>query len=175
MKKLKFALAALLIIALIVGCGIATGSFTFGYEIDDTIESTNATLEYEYIDLTTIEDYNDHKDDLKSLDNVAIVGTILNNGPGAVSGEVWLAYDSTFTDPDTVRYYGTRIFVTTGIPEDILLYINWEDGLGWIENFPEVQTAVLDSAYLVIYGLGDADIFDVELDIDIIFTVTAGL
>ena len=133
MKKLKFALAALLIIALIVGCGIATGSFTFGYEIDDT------------------------------------------NGPGAVSGEVWLAYDSTFTDPDTVRYYGTRIFVTTGIPEDILLYINWEDGLGWIENFPEVQTAVLDSAYLVIYGLGDADIFDVELDIDIIFTVTAGL
>lgn len=180
MKKIKFALAALLITALVIGCGLVSGSFTFGYEIEGTIESTNATLEYEYVDLTTIDDYNDHREDLHSLDNVALVGTILNNGPDPISGEVWLAYDTSYAQygadgPDSVRANGTRIYATTYIPVGIELYVDWEDALGWIENFEEVQTAVLDSAYFVMYGLGDSDIFDVEMDLDVIFTVTAGL
>jgi hypothetical protein len=87
-----------------------------------------------------------------------------------------MAYDSTYADPATVRANGTRIFYTHyPIPAGIPLIVNWEDGLDYIENFPEIQTAVLDSAYLVIYGLGDADEFNMAMDIDVIFTVTAGL
>jgi hypothetical protein len=181
MKKIKYALAALLITTLVVGCGLITGSFTFGYEIDGTITSTNASLEYEYIDLTTIEDYNNHRDDLHSLDNIAIVGCFTNNGTEPISGEIWLAYDTTYAlygadGPDSVRANATRIYMThSPIINGVLLCVDWEDGLAFIEGFPEIQTAVLDSAYLVIYGLGDADEFNVEMDIDIIFTCTGGL
>lgn len=175
MNKIKYSLAALLAVSLVVGCGIATGSFTFVYEIDDLIESTQADLDFEYVDLNTIEDYSDHRDNLHSLDNVAILGTILNHGPGEASGEAWLAYDSSYADPATVRANGTRIFVSPGIPIGITLNIDWEDGLSYIENFSEIQTAVLDSGYFVIYGLGDNPEFHVEMDVDIIFTITAGL
>jgi len=181
MNKIKYALAALLAVSLVIGCGIATGSFTFVYEIDDTITSTHASLEYEYVDLTTIDDYNDHRDNLHSLDNVAVVGSFENIGLSVIYGEVWLAYDTAYATygangPDSVRAHGTRIFTTPApIPIGVPLAVNWEDGLAWIENFPEIQTAVLDSSYFVLYGLGSTDDFQMEMDIDIIFTITAGL
>jgi hypothetical protein len=178
MSKIKYALAALLAVTIVVACGIATGSFTFGYELGGEIHSTNANLEWKSIDLTTIEDYNDHKDKLKSVDNVAIVGIVRNLGNTAVSGEVWLAYDSTYADygnnsPDTVRTYATRIFVSPVISPGDSLIIDWEDGLSYIENFAEVQTAV-ELGQFVLYGLGDSQFFDVYIDVDIIFTITAG-
>jgi hypothetical protein len=181
MNKKILILAALLILSLVIACGLVSGSFTFGYEVEGTITSSNASLEFEYVDLTTIDDYNDHRDDLYSLDNVAIVGIFENTGPDPFSGEVWLAYDSVYAaygadGPDSVRANATRIFTTpVPIPAGILLEINWEDGLSVIENFSEVQTAVLDSAYFVLYGLGDSDVFSMAMDIDIIFTCTGGL
>lgn len=179
MNKIKLALAALLTVSLIIGCGIATGSFTFGYELDGPISSTNANLEWESIDLTTIDDYNDHKDKIKSVDNIALVGVVHNLGNTAVSGEVWLAYDSTYGDygnnsPDTVRAHGTRIFVSPVIPTSDSLVIDWEEGLSYIENFAEVQAAV-ELGQFVLYGLGDSQFFDVYIDVDIIITITAGL
>jgi len=175
MNKKRIALTALLIASLIIGCGIATGTFTFGYELNGTIESSNASLEFEYVDLTTIDDYNDHKDNLKSVDNIAVVGSIINDGVAAVSGEIWLVdNDTTYTDPDTVKHYGTRIFVSPVIPAGDTLDIDWSDGLSYIENFSAVQTAV-ELGQFVLYGLGDSDAFEVTMDIDIIFTITAGL
>jgi len=183
MNKIEYALAALLAVSIVIGCGIATGSFTVGYEIDGVLHSTHARLEYEYVDLNTIQDYVDHKENLHTLDNVAIVGMIENIGDitSAIVGEAWLAYDTIWATygangPDSVREHGTRIFMTpfpiiSGHP----IPINWEDGLAWMENFPEIQTAVLDSEYFVIYGLARQDQFDMDMDIDIIFTFTAGL
>ena len=175
MNKINFAFAALLIAALITACGIATGSFTFGYELDGPIDSSSATLDREVIDLNSIEDYNDHKDQIKSVDNVALVGWVANNGP-QVSGEVWLVNfpDSMYTDPDTVRYYGTRIFVSPVIPSGDTLMIDWSDGLSYIENFAAVQDAV-EGGQFVLYGLGDDPNFDVYMNVNVIITITAGL
>jgi len=181
MNKIEYALAALLAVSLVVACGIATGSITVGYEIDGVIESSSATLDFEYVDLNTIDDYVEHKDNLNSLDNVAIVGTIENVGSNSIFGEAWLAYDTVYaqygTDgPDSVRANGTRIFATPlPIPVGVPLMIDWDDGLAWIEGFPEIQTAVLDSEYFVIYGLAAEDDFAMDMDIDIIFTFTGGL
>ena len=176
MNKINFALAALLAAALMTACGIATGSFTFGYELNGPIDSSNATLDKETIDLTTVEDYNDHKDQIKSVDNVALVGKVYNTGNTAVSGEVWLVAfpDSNYTDPDTVRHYGTRIFVSPVIAPSDSLIIDWDNGLDYIENFPAVQDAVMLGQF-VLYGLGDSQFFNVYIDADVIITITAGL
>lgn len=176
MNKTKLALVTLLAISLIVACGIATGSFTIGYELDGPIESTDADLDREVIDLTTISDYNDHKDEIKSVDNIAVVGTAYNYGNTPVSGEVWLVDfpDSNYTDPDTVRYYGTRIFVSPVIQPGEELVIDWANGLDYIENFSDVQAAV-ELGQFVLYGLGDSQFFYVYFDVSIIITFTAGL
>lgn len=181
MNKTKLALAALLAASLIVACGLATGTITIVYELDDDIHSTEATLEWEAIDLTTIEDYNDHKDKIKSVDNVALVGVVHNIGNTPVSGEVWLVdYPDTLYDtygedgPDSVRANGVRIFVSPVIPTSDSLVIDWEDGLSYIENFAEVQAAV-ELGQFVLYGLGDSQFFDVYMDVDVIITITVGL
>ena len=173
MNTIKLALSALLAAVLAIGCGIATGTFSFVVEIDGTIASNQASLEWEHIDLTIIEYYNDHKDKIKSVDQVAMVGSIANNGPD-VSGEIWLAYDTTYSTPAEVRANSTRIFVSSVIPSGDTLIVNWSDGLAFIENFAAVQDAI-ELGDFVLYGLGDNSIFDVEMDIDIIVTITAGL
>ncbi len=173
MNTKTLALTALLIATLIIGCGIITGTFTIVYEVEGLISSTEADLQYESIDLNTIDDYQKHKDKIKSVDHVAVVGTVFNWGNTPVSGEIWLAYDSTYTRPDTVRHYGTRVFVSPVIEPGELLEIEWEDGLSYIENFPAIQDAV-EVGQFVIYGLGDSQFFYVVMDIDIIVTVTAG-
>jgi len=167
------ALTALLIAAFIVACGIATGTFTIVYEIDDTISSTQADLQYEAVDLNTIEDYQEHQDLIQSVDHIAIVGTVLNYGNTPVSGEVWLAYTDTLDTPAEVRSVGTRVFVSPVIPPGGSLEIDWQDGLSYIENFSEIQDAV-ELGQFVIYGLGDSQFFYVVMDIDIIVTLTAG-
>lgn len=163
-----------LVVVFIVGCGIGTGTFTFTYEIDDTIVSSNATLDKINIDLTTESTYEDYKDKIKSVDQVAVVGLVVNNHSlVTVSGEVWLAYNGSYTDPEVVKDNGVRIFISPEIDPGEQLSINWEDGLAYIENFSDLQDAIKTGNFWI-YGLGDKDEFDVTMDIDIIITFTAG-
>lgn len=72
------------------GCVLISGQFLVQLEIGDlSINSATAVSGY-YVDLSTNSTYNDHKDDIKSLEDIALVGSIHNTGLSSLTLSVYL-------------------------------------------------------------------------------------
>src|SRR4029077_6805852 len=72
------------------GCVLISGQFLVQLEIGDlSINSATAVNGY-YVDLSTNSTYNDHKDDIKSLEDIALVGSIHNTGLSSLTLNVYL-------------------------------------------------------------------------------------
>jgi len=174
MKKYIWLSAAALLLIGIVGCGITTGQFTIVYSVDD-IASTDNDVEMYWLDLNSEPDYADHKDNLKNVESIAIVAFLWNHADEDASGEVWVATDSMYTTADEVRDNGTRIFVSPSIPANDSLMVDWEDSYAHMENVDYLEDLIMDVGAFAIYGLADETPFDVEIQAEIVITLTAGL
>ncbi len=166
-----FPLAGLLFLA---GC-LVSGTFVIDVDIDDTDVVTTSEFQYFLVDLTDNGDWEDHKDDIKYIDNVGFELWVENNGDAAVTGEFYIAreHDAGTDEADEVRDVATRIL--SGIelaPGDN--YIDWPTSLGHVENLDSLK-AITETGTFVIYGLTETLPFDITLDsATVIVTVTAG-
>jgi len=91
MKTFRKSPALLALAALAAaGCILTSGQFVAHYALPDSAFNTGGTFQGEIVDLNTIGEYNDHKQDLKRVDDLALVGDIRNNGAAAVQVEAWI-------------------------------------------------------------------------------------
>ena len=130
-KHIKSAVA-LLIPVILAGC-IASGTFTIIFDLDEFVSSSSG-MEVVEVNLAENDTYNDHKDQIKSIDQVTVTGWFINLEPQDNQAEIWLSYDGTYTTPAEVRSNATRVFMTPVIPGGDSLLIEWSDGLSHIEN-----------------------------------------
>lgn len=169
-KRAKFTLAVLLAL-FIAGC-IASGTITFKFPLDDFVSSSSG-LEVQEIDLTTNSDYNDHKDEIRSVDQIEVVGWFHNLLQTENQAEIFISDDGTFDDPDTVRTYATRVFVSPSIPGNDSVFISWAEARDHLENVPALRDAV-DEGYFWIYGIAENSPYLVRYDLTLIITITVG-
>jgi hypothetical protein len=111
MDTLRKSLALLAVAALAAaGCILTSGQFVVTYALPDATFSTGGTFQGELVDLNTIAEYNDHKQDLERIEDMALVGDITNNGATAVQAEAWIVPDATTAptgvDADAVKLWG---------------------------------------------------------------------
>ena len=71
MKNLRWIVPALAIALAAPGCVLVSGQFLIDFDLDEFTTTTESTVTHADVDLTTEEDYNDHKDELKGLSDVA--------------------------------------------------------------------------------------------------------
>src|SRR6185295_9027187 len=90
MKNLRWIVPALLLAVATPGCVMGSAQFLIDFNLDNFTTSTDSAVTREDVDLTTEGDYNDHKDDLKGLSDVAVLGKVTNNGASAIGVEVWM-------------------------------------------------------------------------------------
>lgn len=171
MKRIKM-ISAVLLSFLIAGC-VGTGTITFKHEIDAFASSSSAMQKVE-VDLTTNKDYNDNKDKIKSIDQVTVVGWLVNEHTADNQAQIWISDAGTYTTPDEVRANATRIFASPVIPGSDSLFIDWANGLDMIENLPALKEAA-DRGDFWVYGLAENAPFMVRFRITLIITMTAGL
>jgi len=97
MKTLRIAVPALALAALAAaGCMLISGQFVVNYELPSPFDIIGAgTLASESVDLTTVSEYQDHKSELKRVDDLALIGDFFNNGVTATSVEVWILPNTT--------------------------------------------------------------------------------
>src|SRR6185436_10958009 len=105
MKTFRKSPALLVLAALAAaGCILTSGQFVAHYALPDSAFNTGGTFQGEIVDLNTIREYNDHKQDLK------LVGDIRNNGATAVQVEAWIVPAATTPPigvvPDAVKLWG---------------------------------------------------------------------
>ena len=111
MKTLRFGLITAALAALAAtGCILTSGQFVATYALPDATFNTAGTFQGELVDLNTIGEYNDHKQDLERVEEIALVGDITNNGAAAVQAEAWIVPDATSAPtgvvPGAVKLWG---------------------------------------------------------------------
>jgi len=109
MNVLRRAVPLLALAALAAGCMLTSGQFAATYNLPDPITVSQTFAANFDVDLNTVSDYKDHKDQIKRVEDVALVGEFTNNGASATQVEVWLVADTSLPvglQPSGVRLWG---------------------------------------------------------------------
>ena len=92
MKRLRLIIPGLALAALTTtGCFLLTAQIIVSTSLGNLSAINGAASAGKYIDLSVeSSDYADHKDKLKDIPDIAVLGTIKNNLASPVSADVWL-------------------------------------------------------------------------------------
>ena len=129
MKNLRWIVPALAIALAASGCVLTSGQFLIDFELDDFTATTQSTVTREDVDLNTEEDYNEHKEDLETLSDVAVLGTLNNTGAAPINVEVWMtaASSPTYTTSAEVIANATRLWGPFQVPANSSKTVDWDE------------------------------------------------
>lgn len=129
MKTLRWIVPALAIALAAPGCVLVSGQFLIDFELNDFTTTTQSAVARQDVDLNTEEDYNDHKDDLQTLSDVAVLGTVINNGDAPIHVEVWMTADNsvTYTTAAEVTANATRLWGPFTVPANQSTTTDWDE------------------------------------------------
>ena len=125
MRMLKLSLlVAPLVLA---GCILTTGQITIDFDLGDTTV-TAANVEAKDVDLNTISDYNDHKDNLEGLADLAVLGTVTNSGASDIGVMVYMTPDQTsYTTDVQVKANATPVWGPFDVAAGQTVNIGWDE------------------------------------------------
>ena len=132
MKNLRLILPSLLMAGLMAsGCFLVSGQFTLSEDLPDPLNVTSPlNLVSAQIDLNTVGDYGKHKDDLKDLVELALLGTLKNNTGTAITLEVWMTPGLTnYTTEALLNGDATRVRVwgPLSLAGNVSKKIGWDE------------------------------------------------
>ena len=128
MKNLRWIVPALAIALAAPGCVLTSGQFLIDFDLDSFSTTTESAVTREKVDLNTEEDYNDHKDELEGLADVAVLGTLINNGGAAINAEVWMTADETsYTTTAEVEANGTKLWGPFNVAAGATKTVDWDE------------------------------------------------
>ena len=137
MKNLRWIVPALAIALAAPGCVLVSGQFLIDYDLDDFTTTTESAVTHADIDLTTEEDYNDHKEELKGLSDVAVLGTLTNTGDAPINVEVYMTTTiptSPLTTADEVRNNATKLWGPFQVAANSSKTVDWDTSAGLFIN-----------------------------------------
>ena len=129
MNTLRRAMALLTVAALAsAGCMLTSGQFVATYDLPDPLTVTAGTTLYGVdVDLNTVSEYNDHKDELKRVEDLALVGEFTNNNATAASVEVWIVPDASLNlTPQQLQANGTRLWGPLAVAGNSTEKVDWD-------------------------------------------------
>lgn len=128
MRNLRWIVPALAIVLAAPGCVLTSGQFLIDFELDDFSTTTETAVTREDVDLTTEEDYVDHKEDLQDLADVAVLGTLINNGGTAINAEVWMtAGQTSYTNAADVTANATKLWGPFQVAAGASETVDWDE------------------------------------------------
>ena len=167
MKNLRWIVPALAIALAAPGCVLTSGQFLIDFDLDDFTATTNTLVSRAEVDLNTESDYEDHKEDLKSLADVAVLGTLTNNGGSAIHAEVWMtAGPTSYTDATEVRDNATMLWGPFEVPAGTPKTVGWDESA---ELFSETGKALLineikGDGVFTLYMIAAEDTYSFEVE-----------
>jgi len=174
-NKMLGLLSALLILTIFYGCGsLIVGTFVISLDIKGGDIVTSADLSKFYVDLTKESEWNDHKDEIKYIDNVGFQLWVTNNGDDAVTGQLFASTDSSFADTTEVRDSAILILDGLILPPGVQTYVDWPSSLTYLREVDKIKKLV-EGGKFAVYALTTTLPFDITVDsATVIVTVTAG-
>jgi hypothetical protein len=75
MKTIKWIVPALALMLAAAGCILISGQFLIDFELPNFQAQTSSNIVAEHVDLNDNEDYNDHKEELQGIVDIAVLGS----------------------------------------------------------------------------------------------------
>jgi hypothetical protein len=177
MRMLKLSL--LVVPLVLTGCWLTTGQVTIDFELDDTTVTSPTDIQAEQVDLNTIEDYNDHKEDLKGLSDIALLGSVTNNGATAIGVEAFVTPETTnYTTEAQVRANAVKVWGPFDVAAGQTVTIGWDESAQLITAAGEqllIDEALGDGVFTV-YLVGNAGTYSFEVnDGKLVLTLAGGI
>ena len=171
MKKLTTICAALaLLILMVTGCGLVSGTLFVSQELDNPIHSEAGTSPLDdnigsaLVDLTDNSDYGDI--DVNGIEAGCVSTEAHNCNPNdAVSGEVWITLDTLDHDEWTsqdVRDNCFRVFHGLFLAAGETRTFTCQETLDLLENLDQFADAVAVGKFRA-WGIGDQDEYCIDL------------
>jgi hypothetical protein len=138
MRSGKFLVAAAAVVMLAgAGCLLTSGQILISFDDFTNPFTVNMTMDVhrQAVDLNTIGDYNDHKDKLESLADIALLGQITNNSTTAVDVEAYFTETATmFTTAAQVRSAAKKLWGAFALAPSETKTIGWDESAGLIDD-----------------------------------------
>lgn len=147
------ALAALMA----AGCVLVSGQFVVTFEFDDPLTITSPTaLAGVPVNLNDESDYADHKDKLKDVADLAIVGKITNLSSTPTAVEVWMVETpgALLTSDTAVRAAGKKIWGSLSVPGNGTVTIDWNKSAALFTGRQALIAQVKGDGRFDLYALG---------------------
>lgn len=126
MKTIKWIVPALVLMMTAAGCILVSGQFLIDFDLPNFQGQANNNIVAEDIDLNENSDYNDHKEDLQDLVDLAVLGKVTNNLNEAVGIEVWMTPTTTnLTTSTDIGNNATKVWGPFVVTANATKTIDW--------------------------------------------------
>jgi hypothetical protein len=176
MRMLKLSLlVAPLVLA---GCILTTGQITVDFDLGDTTV-TAANVEAKDVDLNTVPDYADHKDNLEGVADIAVLGSVTNSGASDLGVMVYMTADQTnYTTDAQVKANAVPLWGPFTVAAGQTVTIGWDDSAALFT--PGGKALLLDEVkgdgIFTLYFVGQAGTYSFTVnDGVLVLTLDAGL
>ena len=146
---------------LTAGCVLTSGQFIVTYEFaehgfDPVLITSPSALTGAQINLNEISDYEDHKDKLKDVADVALVGQLTNLSATATSVELWMVATpgALLTSDAAVRGAGQKIWGTLALPGNGTVQIDWDKSASLFTGRQALVDEIKGDGRFDLYALG---------------------
>lgn len=167
MKNLRWIVPALLLGFAMPGCVLVSGQFLLEFDLDNFDVSTSSTVTVEDVDLNTESVYEDHKEDLKGLADVAVLGKITNTGTTAIGVEVWMTPGSTaFTTPGQVTGGATKLWGPFNVGAGESKQVGWDESAALFSSAGKTMllNEIKGDGMFTIYCIADVGTYTFDVD-----------
>lgn len=179
MKHLRWIVPALLLGFATPGCVLVSGQFLIDFDLDNFTTSTDTAVTTQDVDLTTESVYEDHKDDLKGLADIAVLGKITNSGSTDIGVEVWMTADNSviYTTPTEVTTNATKLWGPLNVKAGETKQIGWDESAALFNNTGKalVLNEIKGDGKFVVYAIANVGTYTFKVDNGVLaLTIDAG-
>jgi len=110
------------------GCMLISGQFVVNFALQSPLKVVDSPLALTSVDvdLNTVSDYKDHKDDLKRVEDLALVGDFHNNRGAAAALEAWIVPSGALTLSESqVRTQGSLLWGPLALGPNATEHVDW--------------------------------------------------
>lgn len=167
MKALEFVIPALVLTLAAAGCILVSGQFLVDFDLPNFQATTSSNIVAEHIDLSENSDYNDHKEDLKAMVDIAVLGKVTNNDTGAVGVEVWMTPgDTSYTTATEISNNATKLWGPFVVLGNATKTVDWNESANLFTSAGKTMllSEVKGDGQFTLYAIGNTTTYDVNVD-----------
>lgn len=139
--SLKIGLGVLALFLTLGNNCITSGNIMVVMDLANVPGQTNTNFNPQPVDLTENSDWQDHKDQLNSVDDIGFACTIVNHESSVATGQVWIS-EKNYTSPADVTANAVKILDGITVPANGSKSIEWKDSETYLSNFDAAKAIV---------------------------------